>query len=167
MGASVYANTMSDDAVSALATEHRNFIKNFFKMYDKDNSDSIPIADFGTAVRMCGLNPTEELLQEAKKTADENETGVVKFDDFLKAVVHILHYDSTHEDLKNAFRSFDPANRMFIPAADLRYILTHYGDKLSDEEMNEFMLEAATEMEMDLVRYDDLANKLCAEWLRQ
>ena len=157
----------ADDTTASFGPEHRQYIKTVFKNYDKDSSDSIPAADFANAIRMCGLNPTEELLTEAMKTADENETGVVKFDDFLKAVIHVLHYDSTPDDLKNAFRAFDTANRTMIPAADLRFILMNYGDKLTLEEMNEFMAEAASEMEMDLIKYDDLANKFLADWLKQ
>ena len=63
--------------------------------------------------------------------------------------------------------AFDTANRTMIPAADLRFILMNYGDKLTLEEMNEFMAEAASEMEMDLIKYDDLANKFLADWLKQ
>ena len=160
-----YGSTGADTS-SHLGAEHRTFIKNVFKNYDKDQSDSIPAENFGDAIRMCGLNPTVEQLEKAKFTADEHETGVIKFEDFLKGLGDVLEVDATAEDLENAFRAFDPSGRLLIPAADLRYILTTYGLKLSDEEMNEFMLEAQSEMEGEFIKYDDLGTKFVADWFK-
>lgn len=45
------------------------------------------------------------------------------------------------ETLKEAFATFDREGNGFISAQDLRYVLTHMGEKLRDEDVDEMIRE--------------------------
>ena len=145
----------------------RTFFKAQFKLFDKDNNESIPVTDLGNALRMCGLNPFESDLKEIVEKADVNKTGIVTYGAFEDAIVACFSTHNTLDALKDAFRAFDPDNRGALTQSDLRFILTNLGDKFSDEEMNEFLQEAASEYDTEgAVLYDSLATKLMPEFLK-
>ena len=51
--------------------------------------------------------------------------------------------DTDNEDeIREAFRVFDKDGNGFISAAELRYVMTNIGEKLTDEEVDEMVQEA-------------------------
>ena len=45
------------------------------------------------------------------------------------------------DQIREAFKVFDKEDKGYIPAVELRYIMTHLGDKLSDEDVDEMIQE--------------------------
>ena len=153
------------------ADVERAFFLQQFKLYtrasfDDPNAEYIACANLGDALRMCGHAPFEREIEEFVGKADPEKTGRLNFDTFLDCVFESFTRLHSVEELKEAFRAFDPELRGIVSITDLRYILTKYGDKLSDAEMNEFVAEAASEMDTDgLIMYDGFISKLIPVFL--
>ena len=62
------------------------------------------------------------------------ETGVVEFDDFLKIVLEHRSTENTPNEILSAFKLYDTQRHGYIDAKQLRYILTHTGEKLTDKD---------------------------------
>lgn len=72
-----------------------------------------------------------------------SQPGLISFSEFLALVSrHMKQPTDTEDELREAFRVFDRDGSGWISAAELRHIMTHLGEKLSDEEVDEMMKEA-------------------------
>jgi calmodulin len=145
----------------------REFFQRQFNLFDKDQSQTIPTEELGNCLRMCGQVPLEAEIPPLQADADPENKGAITFDDFCRALFNCMTTPRTQHDLKEAFRAFDPDERGTISQHELRYILTTMGDKLTDEEVNLFIEEMKTEVDMDgNIVYSDASQKLLPEFLR-
>lgn len=145
----------------------REFFQRQFNLYDKDQSGTMSVDDLASCLRMCGQVPLEAEIPALQKDADQEGKGVITFDDFCRALFISMTTPRTQHDLKEAFRAFDPDERSTITQHELRYILTTMGDKLTDEEMNEFCEEMKAECDTEgNFAYLDVIQKLLPEFLR-
>jgi Ca2+-binding EF-hand superfamily protein len=151
----------------------RAFFFQQFKLYtrasfDDPNAEFISVKNLGDALRMCGHAPFECEVEEFARQADPEKTGRLNFDTFLDCVFASFTRLHSVDELKDAFRAFDPEMRGIVSITDLRFMLTKFGEKLTDAEMNEFVQEAQSEMDSDgLIMYDGLITKLLPAFLTQ
>ena len=145
----------------------REFFLRQFTLYDKDKNGTIPTTDFANCLRMCGQAPLEAEIEPLLKDADPEGKGVISFDDFARPLFTCLSTPRTANELREAFRIFDPEERSTITQHEMRYILTTMGDVLSDEEVNEFLEEMKTETDIDgNLAYMDVIQKLLPDFLK-
>ena len=57
-------------------------------------------------------------------------------------VVLVKNFASLNKELREAFRMFDKDKSGYIDAKEIQTVTTTLGEKLTDEELNEFMREA-------------------------
>ena len=146
-----------------------------FKLYTRasfedPNAEFISVNDLGNALRMCGHAPFECEIEEFIKQADPDNTGRLNFDTFLDCIFASFTKLHTVEELKDAFVAFDPEGRGTVTLTDLRHILTNYGEKLSDSEMNEFVAEVQAQNMADLdgnITYKEFSEKFLPVFLKQ
>ncbi|EPY38513.1 calmodulin-like protein [Angomonas deanei] len=70
-------------------------------------------------------------------------------------------------EAKEAFQVFDVERKGFIAPHELRLFLTTMGDALSQEEINAFMEDLSSEMDMDgNIIYSDAIYKMTPEMYR-
>jgi calmodulin len=144
----------------------KHYFHQQFVNFDKEKNDTIALADVSNALRMCGQHPTEEEVKKIEADLDDG-SNTVTFESFLDGVFANCVTLKTVDDLKEAFRAFDPELRGVISQNDLRYLLTSMGDRFNDEEMNEFILEVQSECDTEGgVLYESLAMKLLPEFLK-
>lgn len=62
------------------------------------------------------------------------DAGVVEFDDFLKIVLEHRSVEDAPKEILAAFQHYDTQRMGFIDAKQLKYILTHTGEKLTDRD---------------------------------
>lgn len=62
------------------------------------------------------------------------DSGVVEFDDFLKIVLEHRSTENTANEILAAFQQYDTQRLGYIDAKQLKYILTHTGEKLTDRD---------------------------------
>ncbi|XP_046582465.1 calmodulin-2/4-like [Haliotis rubra] len=124
----------------SLKKEKREELQEAFIM-NQGPDQRLPLRMLGVVVRSIGCSPRESDLAKIEK--DLGGRGVTSLD--CGQVEQIVSSNSwvpeSLETLKDAFQTFDHEGNGFLPARDLRYVLTHMGDKLGDEEVDEMIRE--------------------------
>lgn len=84
-------------------------------------------------MRSLSMAPT---ITELKRYFNKykKDAGVVEFDDFLKIVLEHRSVEDAPKEILAAFQHYDTQRMGFIDSKQLRYILTHTGEKLTDRD---------------------------------
>ena len=69
-------------------------------------------------------------------------SGTIDFPEFLALMTIKINSDDTEDEINEAFRVFDKEGNGFISSAELRHIMTHFGEKLTHGEVDEMIREA-------------------------
>ncbi|KAL2726619.1 calmodulin-like protein 4 [Vespula squamosa] len=108
-------------------------------------------------MRSLGLSPTIAELNKYLK----DKGGKMSFADFLEA----MHLQTRVEDLPKevieAFQAADTAHTGTIPARQLAHMLLHWGEKLSNKEVEQIFREANVSINGN-VKYEDFVKIACA-----
>ena len=88
-----------------------------------------------------GYNPTDAEIEEMVTMLDSNRNGKIDFNEFLGMVSRKMKVGATDEEIKDTLRVFDKDCNGFISAAELRQALANFGQKLSEEEVDEIIKE--------------------------
>lgn len=79
------------------------------------------------------------------------DAGVVEFDDFLKIVLEHRSTEDAPKEILAAFQHYDTQRLGYVDSKQLRYILTHTGEKLTDRDGNSFKKYSSSPTEASLV----------------
>ncbi|XP_037952083.1 calmodulin-alpha-like [Teleopsis dalmanni] len=142
-----------------LTVEEIEEIREGFNLFDKNEDGNIPITNLGLVMRSLGRNPTESELRDMITEIDIDKRGVVEFDDFLIMMERYMHNVSTENEIREAFRVFDPDGNGFLTVADLKDIMTTMGEQLSEEEVEEMIKDADVNNEGH-INYNDYVTKM-------
>ena len=69
--------------------------------------------------------------------------GCIDFPEFLDVMTRDMHDPDTENELMEAFKVFDKDGNGFITAVQLRYAMENIGDRVTAEEVDELIREAA------------------------
>merc|ERR1712060_664618 len=97
-------------------------------------------------MRSLGQNPTEAEILDMIAEADTNGSGTIDFAEFLNLIARKIKDGDAEEELRAAFRVFDRDGNGLISASELRHVMTHLGEKLSEEEVDIMIQEADVDM---------------------
>lgn len=136
-------------------------IKEMFCLFDLNGSGSIETKDIGTLIRALWKCPSETDLVEYKKEVDPNGSGRVSFENFCSLFERIPSIDKqkTKEELLSSFRVFDKNQNGLIQEKELKHLLINLGEKMTENEVNEFLKEANTDKE-GWIEYSKLVEKM-------
>ena len=79
------------------------------------------------------------------KEVDVSGDGEVDFHEFLNMMAAKLKEEDPQEESMQAFRVFDKNSTGYIGHAELKHVLTHLGEDLTDDQIEEMIAEAAVE----------------------
>ena len=119
-----------------------------FNMFDIDSDGSIELSQL--RILMNSLKQytrnKEELIKILKEEHIYN-TNQIYFNQFLKIMAKRLKHRKNDEDkyLKNCFLSLDRNKNGYISLHEIRYIITHYNEEITEEEIKDLMEEADTD----------------------
>lgn len=133
--------------------------KEAFSLFDKDGDGSITTKELAIVIRSLGQNPTEADLREMIREVDADGNGAIDFPEFLTMMARTMETSEGEDAIRAAFKVFDKDGNGFVSAAEMRHVLTHLGEKLSDEEFDEMMREAEVDPEGQ-VQYDKFVKLL-------
>ncbi len=117
-------------------------LKEAFALFDRDGDGSITTKELGIVMRQLGQNPTDGELQDMIHEIDVDGNGTIDFNEFLTLMAMKGQDQDIEEELLEAFKIFDRDGNGSISAAELRYAMMNLGEKLTDEEVNDMILEA-------------------------
>ncbi|CAH1100004.1 unnamed protein product [Psylliodes chrysocephalus] len=132
--------------------------KEAFALFDEDGDGIIDTKELGTIMRALGQNPTESELDDMIKEINTcQQTGKINFEVFLNIMAAKLKSTDNNEELREAFRVFDKDGLGFISASELRYVMTHMGEKLTESEVDNMISEV--EIDRDgFINYEKFVN---------
>jgi len=107
-----------------------------FKMMSHDGP-TVPISELGDLLRMAGQNPTEAQVIDL---CDQIDGSTLTLDIYLECLAR--PGGTTIVDPKQfeaAFKAFDKGADGKVSTADLKYILTNIGEKMSEVEVDEVL----------------------------
>uniref|UniRef100_A0A5S6QZM7 EF-hand domain-containing protein n=1 Tax=Trichuris muris TaxID=70415 RepID=A0A5S6QZM7_TRIMR len=111
-----------------------------FKMFDRDSNGTINIKELGVAMRMLGLNPTEDDLLNIVNEFDLDGNGKIDFDEFCR-MMKSMNKETDQELVRLAFRVFDKDGNGYITAQEFKHFMTTMGEKFTEEEVDEIIRE--------------------------
>lgn len=83
-----------------------------------------------------------EEVQSMISEVDEDGSGEIDFEEFLKLMVAKQANMTMEEELRGAFNVFDKDGSGYISSQELKQVLENLGELLTDEEVDEMMKEA-------------------------
>lgn len=113
-----------------------------FSIYDMDSDGTIPTKELGTVMRTLEQKPSEDKLQDMIKEIDADIDGTIDFAQFLSLIAREMKDHETEEELLEAFYMFDLDSDGIITAAELRNVNANLDEMLTEEELDEMLLEA-------------------------
>ena len=66
---------------------------------------------------------------------DPNNEGEVDFNGFMELMAKKMKEKEMDEELIEAFKTFDKDNKGYYTVDELKDVMAHYGEKLTDEEV--------------------------------
>ena len=91
---------------------------------------------------------------------DIDGDGCLDFDEFLMLMAkHQAETADTEEELKEGFAAFDKDNDRFITKDDLQKLFESFGEKLTDEELDN-MIRVADRSKCGKVSFEDFQHVL-------
>ena len=73
------------------------------------------------------------------------DDDTISFNKFKQIMGNMMSEGANEEELREAFRAFDKDGGGRISAVELRHVMTNLGEKLTKEEVEEMIKEAARE----------------------
>ncbi|OWF56446.1 calmodulin-like [Mizuhopecten yessoensis] len=131
------------DVTSLLTEVQIAELKEVFSFYDKNCDGFVDLNELGPMMRSMGLNPTEQEIIDYEKQFSDRHDKNLDFRDALEVVVDTQAYpQETEESLREAFRVLDRDGTGYVSCAELTQMMTSRGEKLSDDDVKEMMIEA-------------------------
>ncbi|XP_056639312.1 calmodulin-A-like [Diorhabda carinulata] len=150
-----------DDEDNELSDDQIQEFQEAFDLFDRDNDGTITLKEFCTIMRAFAQKQYEIELEEMFKEADPENNGTISFVQFLRIMETNFQEDKTSEGISEAFRAFDSLKKGIIPADDLREYMMTYGDKLTEEEANQFVKMADSNKDGKII-YEFFVSKMAS-----
>jgi calmodulin len=96
-------------------------------------------SEIGRLLRSVGQNPTEASVQRIAVAADVNGTHLIDLDQWLRICEKECGDFMKEEGLLEIFRAFDKSACGSLSLAQLRSILLFYGERISEDQADEFI----------------------------
>jgi len=141
-------------------------IREVFDLFDFwDGRDGlVDAAKVGDFLRACGVNPTNEQCKKNGATEKFGEKQY-KFEEILPIFQAVSKETDTgtFADFMEAFKTFDREGQGFIPAAEMRHVLTCFGERLEDEQVEDIIKSTGIHEDLEgNVKYEEFIKKVMA-----
>ena len=147
-----------------LTEKQQTKLKNAFVLLSEEvlcsEDGNIPTSELGTLVRASGKNPTEAELEAMTKEIEAKSGDAFDLDTFISVMTDRMNDDNDSiEKIGEAFRMLDQEDKGFIPCDKLKRILTSHGDKLTEDEITGFILDADINKD-NKITYDEFMSMM-------
>ncbi|XP_076446410.1 troponin C-like isoform X2 [Babylonia areolata] len=116
-----------------------------FSLFDKKGNGTVATKDLGSVFKSLGLQVIDEKLKAWADEADEEAAGFITWEQFKPVFELKLKEDEDERELREAFRVLDKGNKGVIPVEDLRWLLKSLGDDLTEDEIEDMIMETDTD----------------------
>lgn len=156
--------------ISQLTSEEFRIMRTAFDIFDKNNNNEIDQDEFGSLIRAIGFNPSNREIEETLKKFDKNGDGVIDFQEFISMAKHFegCSRDDMEQTLRQAFRVFDRDGNGYISVDELRYVVTTFGEILTEQEAEELiaMFDTNRDGKLEYEEFVSWAKASLADYLK-
>jgi calmodulin len=110
-------------------------------------------------MRNMGQNPTDAELQQMISEVDADGNGLIDFAEFVTLMARKMNNQDKDAEIREAFNVFDKDGSGKISKDELRHIMKSLGEDLSEEEIQQMILEADTNGDGE-IDYDEFVRML-------
>jgi len=125
-----------------LSQDQINEIRDAFSMFDQDDDGTLTIEELGTVMKSLGQESSEVEIREMIKCVDTTNSGTLDFPEFLTMMTRKMSNNEINNEAMETFRFFDKDGDGTISAEEVKSVMLKFGEKLTDEEINEMITEA-------------------------
>ena len=126
-----------------LSEEQVAEFKECFSLFDADGSGTVDTSELGTVMKSLGQMMSDEALAQMINEVDADGSGTVDFAEFLGMMARQMKDHDSDIVLQGTFELLDTNEGGRIDKANLKYVLAHLCDKMSAEEIDGLVEEAA------------------------
>jgi calmodulin len=140
-----------------LTEEEISEFKEAFNMIDRDGGGTIGIKEIRTLLNVLGSEPPEEEVQELINEVDTDGNGEIDFAEFVTLMARKKKGSDSEEELLQAFNyivTTTPNDAELITPEKIRKIFSNLGVELSDEDINEMLMEVDVDKD-GIVEWED------------
>ena len=134
----------------ALTEEEIADIKEAFSVFDKNNDGQITIEELRAVLGSMGHTPTEDQLLVILNGSNSSDSAI-DFHNFLKMMFRLSVYLT--------FCLFDKDGDGFVTQDEIKQVMSHLGEKITDEEANAMLKEADTNHD-GKIQYEEFAQMM-------
>ena len=114
--------------------------KKAFAVYDDNGDGTITVEELQSVMKSMGHDVPRSQVEEMLLENDENNDGVVDFDEFLTAMTRIKL--DPQQELMEAFKVFDRDGNGYITVDELRATIRQCGENATDAQVEQMVHEA-------------------------
>jgi len=137
-------------------------LKQAFNEFDVDGGGTINTRELGYAMRAMGMNPTEAELLDLINEYDTDGSGMIEFPEFCNMMADKMNQVNDGDMIRMAFRVLDRNGTGTISSKAFKHLMTHIGDKLTTEEVEEMINEADKDGD-GVLNYEEFVTMLTAD----
>ncbi|KAI8917568.1 hypothetical protein PhCBS80983_g02713 [Powellomyces hirtus] len=141
---------------SGLSESEVRELVEIFSLVDVDHGGTISKDELATLMKTLGLRVSQVELDTMVNEIDVAGTGEIDFESFVLAMSRKIQTAMTGEEIRRAFKIFDPSNAGLLTMDALVKILTDYGDKekrMSKEESEDLISQVAPQAQTGTFDY--------------
>ncbi|XP_062499933.1 neo-calmodulin-like [Corticium candelabrum] len=119
-------------------------MRQVFMLFDKDESGTISTDELKSVFKSLGQNPNMAELQAMISEVDSDGNGEIDFHEFSAMMAKYMKSsdDDYIEQVKEAFKIMDMDQNGFIEPQELKEVMTRFGQRLSDVDVEDMIREA-------------------------
>ena len=141
------AKNKENEFIEMLSEQEICELHEAFNIFDVESDGSIEANQLMMLMNSLKQYPSKEEIEIILKEMDLNSDGQIYFNQFLRIMAKRLKNLKQDEDryLKSLFNSLDRNNNKLISIHEIRYIVTHSGENISEKDIETIMKEADTD----------------------
>ena len=125
-----------------LNDEQVSTFKEVFTLFEKEDEGSISSKELGTVLRLLGMKLTNGETKGIIDRIDTDNNGKIEFVEFLSMMDRRMKKSQMEDEVYKVFCPFDQSQKGFISYSDISAAMTLLGERLTNHEINEMMIEA-------------------------
>merc|ERR1712070_147364 len=148
--------------IHSLSTAQLLEIHEAFGKFDRDGDGHIEAKELATVMRIMGMEPSEEQLQNLIKSVDVDGNGKIELEEFANLMARrILMHDGKVEQ-EQAFKLFDADQSGYVTADEIRSLMTGAGgdEALTPAEVEELIKMADPDRD-GKISFDEFKDMEC------
>ena len=136
-----------DEFIELLSEQEICELHEAFNIFDVESDGSINSKQLIMLMNSLKQYPSQKELEKILNEFNIDKNGQIYFNQFLKIMAKRLKNIKEDEDryLKNLFSNLDRNNNGLISIHEIRYIVTHSNENISEKDIETIMKEADTD----------------------